>query len=58
LPTISWPCFATHDPLLYANTKERIIKNLRGHFGFKRFLKDTYGTVFEQKGNHFFEIIQ
>ncbi|KAI7690073.1 putative phosphorylase b kinase regulatory subunit beta [Sarcoptes scabiei] len=43
LLTISWPCFATHDPNLYGSTKTRIIDLLKTPYGFKRFLKDSYG---------------
>ncbi|XP_054160687.1 probable phosphorylase b kinase regulatory subunit beta isoform X2 [Oppia nitens] len=49
LPTISWPAFATHDTLLYANTKEKIIKLLKTPYGFKRFISDGYGTVLEKR---------
>ncbi|OTF80695.1 phosphorylase b kinase regulatory subunit beta-like protein [Euroglyphus maynei] len=44
LPTISWPCFATHDSVLYNSTKHRIVDLLKTPYGFKRFLKDGYGT--------------
>lgn len=44
-------CLATHDPILYENTKDKIIKRLKGPFGFKRFLRDGYGTVLENRGN-------
>ncbi|XP_074596795.1 putative phosphorylase b kinase regulatory subunit beta isoform X2 [Brevipalpus obovatus] len=52
LPTISWPCFATHDLVLYANTKEKILKKLRGNYGLKRFLRDGFGTVLEGKDHN------
>jgi len=45
LATISWPCFATSDPALYNSTKSKIMRKLRGKYGFKRFLRDPYGTV-------------
>jgi phosphorylase kinase alpha/beta subunit len=51
LPTISWPCFATHDHLLYGNTKTKLIKRLKTPYGFKRFIRDGYGTVLESKDN-------
>lgn len=44
LATISWPCFATHDPHLYRSTKDKIMRKLKGRYGFKRFLRDSYGT--------------
>lgn len=50
LPTISWPCFASHDEFLYSTIKDRIIKKLSGNYGIKRFLRDGYGTVLEVKG--------
>lgn len=45
LATISWPCFATHDQNLYQSTKAKILRRLKGKFGLKRFLRDSYGTV-------------
>ncbi|RWS07321.1 putative phosphorylase b kinase regulatory subunit beta-like protein [Dinothrombium tinctorium] len=53
LPTISWPCFATHDEVLYSATKMKILKKLKGRFGLKRFLRDGYGTVLERKGEYY-----
>jgi len=47
LATISWPCFATHDPLLYRSTKSKILRKLKGRYGLKRFLRDPYGTVLD-----------
>lgn len=45
LATISWPCFATSDPVLYNSTKSKILRKLKGRYGLKRFLRDPYGTV-------------
>lgn len=47
LATISWPCFATHDPTLYQSTKSKILRKLKGRYGLKRFLRDSYGTVLD-----------
>lgn len=47
LATISWPCFATHDPTLYEATKSKVLRKLKGRYGLKRFLRDPYGTVIE-----------
>lgn len=47
LATISWPCFATHDPVLYQSTKSKILRKLKGKYGLKRFLRDSYGTVLD-----------
>lgn len=49
LPTISFPGFATHDELLYNRTKDKILRKLKGNYGFKRYLRDGYGTVIEDK---------
>lgn len=55
LPTISWPCFATHDEILYNRTKSKIIRQLKGNYGFKRFLRDGYGTVLEDRKRRFYQ---
>ena len=47
MPTVSWPFFATHDLALHSNTKGKIVERLRGQYGFKRFLKDGYGSAIE-----------
>lgn len=44
LATISWPCFATHDQTLYQSTKAKVLRKLKGKYGLKRFLRDSYGT--------------
>ncbi|KAG1714606.1 putative phosphorylase b kinase regulatory subunit beta [Nymphon striatum] len=54
LPVISFPCFAIHDPVLYAKTKNKIIKKLEGSYGLKRFLRDGYGTVLEDEDREFY----
>ncbi|XP_042909770.1 probable phosphorylase b kinase regulatory subunit beta isoform X3 [Parasteatoda tepidariorum] len=55
LPTISFPCFATHDELLYNRTKEKIVRKLQGTYGFKRFLRDGYGTAVEDTTRRVYE---
>lgn len=47
LATISWPCFATHDQTLYQSTKAKILRKLKGKYGLKRFLRDSYGTALD-----------
>ncbi|KAI4500038.1 hypothetical protein M0802_004908 [Mischocyttarus mexicanus] len=47
LPTISFPAFATHEEVLYNQTKSNIICRLRGNYGFKRFGRDGYKTEFD-----------
>lgn len=50
LPMIGWPCFAIHDPVLRQRTLDRVIKELKGPYGFKRFSRDSCGCIIEQKG--------
>lgn len=50
LLAVSFPCFATHDEYLYERTKDKIIRKLhRSNYGIKRFLRDGYGTVLEDR---------
>ncbi|XP_047741057.1 probable phosphorylase b kinase regulatory subunit beta isoform X3 [Hyalella azteca] len=46
---LSFPSFATHDTMLYSTTKERIVRLLKGSYGFKRFERDGFGSVLEDK---------
>uniref|UniRef100_T1J0N1 Phosphorylase b kinase regulatory subunit n=1 Tax=Strigamia maritima TaxID=126957 RepID=T1J0N1_STRMM len=56
LTVISFPAFATHDEELYSDTKEKIIRKLKGDYGFKRFLRDGYGTVKEDINTRFYKM--
>ncbi|XP_064639915.1 phosphorylase b kinase regulatory subunit beta-like isoform X2 [Lineus longissimus] len=49
IPTICWPAFATHDEPLRSKTIDKITRKLKGRYGFKRFLRDGYRTVVEDK---------
>lgn len=55
LTAISFPAFATHNESLYLKTKEGILKKLSGQWGFKRFVRDGYGTVLEPEGQRFYQ---
>ncbi|MCL4124235.1 UNVERIFIED_CONTAM: hypothetical protein GTU68_045867, partial [Idotea baltica] len=54
LSVISFPAFATHDKVLYNKTKAQIVNTLKGRNGFKRFLRDGYGTVLEDSKKRFY----
>uniref|UniRef100_A0A4D5RAB5 Phosphorylase b kinase regulatory subunit n=1 Tax=Scolopendra viridis TaxID=118503 RepID=A0A4D5RAB5_SCOVI len=54
LATISYPTFATHDEALYERTKEKLIRKLKGEYGFKRFLRDGYKTAVEDPERRFY----
>jgi phosphorylase kinase alpha/beta subunit len=53
LSTISFPAFATHEDLLYNETKNNIVKKLKGSYGFKRFIRDGYKTTLEDRTKRF-----
>lgn len=54
LPTLSFPAFATHDDILYSDTKNNVIHRLRGQYGFKRFVRDGYKCVLEDSNRRFY----
>ncbi|XP_037781259.1 probable phosphorylase b kinase regulatory subunit beta isoform X1 [Penaeus monodon] len=54
LCTISFPAFATHDQMLYTTTRSQILNTLQGAYGFKRFQRDGYGTVVEDKERRYY----
>lgn len=55
LPTISFPAFATHEEVLYNETKANIVCRLKGNYGFKRFGRDGYKTVLEDKHRRYYK---
>ncbi|XP_019886052.1 probable phosphorylase b kinase regulatory subunit beta isoform X3 [Ooceraea biroi] len=55
LPTISFPAFATHEDMLYNETKANIVHRLKGNYGFKRFGRDGYKTVLEDKQRRYYK---
>ncbi|XP_071752313.1 phosphorylase b kinase regulatory subunit beta isoform X2 [Centroberyx gerrardi] len=55
LPTISYPAFAVDDDALYSQTLDKIVRKLRGKYGFKRFLRDGYRTANEDKNRRHYK---
>uniref|UniRef100_A0A9J8CR97 Phosphorylase b kinase regulatory subunit n=1 Tax=Cyprinus carpio carpio TaxID=630221 RepID=A0A9J8CR97_CYPCA len=49
LPCISYPAFAVDDDALYSQTLDKIVRKLKGKYGFKCFLWDGYRTANEDK---------
>lgn len=47
--TLSFPAFASHEERLVEQTKDNVIKRLRGKQGFKRFIRDGFLTKMEDK---------
>uniref|UniRef100_A0A8B9HE49 Phosphorylase b kinase regulatory subunit n=1 Tax=Astyanax mexicanus TaxID=7994 RepID=A0A8B9HE49_ASTMX len=54
LPCISYPAFAVDDDALYTQTLDKIVRKLRGKYGFKRFLRDGYRTANEDKNRRYY----
>lgn len=54
LSTISFPAFATHEEVLYNETKANVVRRLKGNYGFKRFGRDGYKTVLEDKERRYY----
>ncbi|KAM7423631.1 hypothetical protein PAMA_000130 [Pampus argenteus] len=55
LPTISYPAFAVDDDALYSQTLDKIVRKLRGKYGFKRFLRDGFRTANEDKNRRYYK---
>ncbi|XP_034426693.1 phosphorylase b kinase regulatory subunit beta isoform X4 [Hippoglossus hippoglossus] len=55
LPTISYPAFAVDDDALYSQTLDKIVRKLRGKYGFKRFIRDGYRTTNEDKDRRYYK---
>ena len=49
IPTVSWPAFGIHEETLIHRTMDKVVRKLKGKYGFKRFFRDGYGTVIEDK---------
>ncbi|NWV52889.1 KPBB kinase, partial [Daphoenositta chrysoptera] len=49
LPCLSYPAFALDDEVLFGQTLDKIIRKLKGKYGFKRFLRDGYRTALEDR---------
>ncbi|XP_077787644.1 phosphorylase b kinase regulatory subunit beta isoform X8 [Podarcis muralis] len=55
LPCISYPAFAVDDEALYSQTIDKVVRKLKGKYGFKRFLRDGYRTALEDKNRHYYK---
>ncbi|XP_030620488.1 phosphorylase b kinase regulatory subunit beta isoform X1 [Chanos chanos] len=55
LPCISYPAFAVDDDALYSQTLDKIVRKLKGKYGFKRFLRDGYRTANEDKNRRYYK---
>uniref|UniRef100_A0A9J8BE73 Phosphorylase b kinase regulatory subunit n=1 Tax=Cyprinus carpio carpio TaxID=630221 RepID=A0A9J8BE73_CYPCA len=55
LPCISYPAFAVDDDALYSQTLDKIVRKLKGKYGFKRYLRDGYRTANEDKNRRHYK---
>ncbi|NXG17201.1 KPBB kinase, partial [Grallaria varia] len=55
LPCLSYPAFALDDEVLFSQTLDKIIRKLKGKYGFKRFLRDGYRTALEDKSRRYYK---
>ena len=50
----SFPAFAVDNPELREITFEKLTRKLKGNYGFRRFLRDGYGTVLEDQNRPYY----
>ena len=55
IPTVSWPAFAIHEDALVKRTMDKVERKLQGKCGFKRFLRDGYGTTVEDRSRKYYK---
>ena len=55
LPCISYPAFALDDEVLFNQTLDKVIRKLKGKYGFKRFLRDGYRTSLEDPNRRYYK---
>ncbi|NWR87730.1 KPBB kinase, partial [Furnarius figulus] len=55
LPCLSYPAFALDDEVLFGQTLDKVLRKLKGRYGFKRFLRDGYRTALEDKARRYYK---
>ncbi|NXP65290.1 KPBB kinase, partial [Chloropsis cyanopogon] len=55
LPCLSYPGFALDDEVLFSQTLDKVIRKLKGKYGFKRFLRDGYRTALEDRTRRYYK---
>ncbi|XP_007536744.1 phosphorylase b kinase regulatory subunit beta isoform X4 [Erinaceus europaeus] len=55
LPCISYPAFALDDEALFNQTLDKVVRKLKGKYGFKRFLRDGYRTALEDSNRRYYK---
>ncbi|EMP35923.1 Phosphorylase b kinase regulatory subunit beta, partial [Chelonia mydas] len=51
----SYPAFAVDDDALYSQTLDKVVRKLKGKYGFKRFLRDGYRTSLEDENRRYYK---
>ncbi|XP_074644676.1 phosphorylase b kinase regulatory subunit beta-like isoform X2 [Tubulanus polymorphus] len=54
IPVLSWPAFALHEKKLRNRTLDKLKRKLNGKYSLKRFLRDGYKTVLEDKNRKYY----
>ncbi|XP_070186518.1 phosphorylase b kinase regulatory subunit beta-like isoform X2 [Littorina saxatilis] len=54
LPTLCWPAFAIHENPIKYRAMGKVMRRLKGRFGIKRFLRDGYKTIMEDKARKYY----
>ena len=52
---IGFPAFAVHDTSIINRTLSKLVRRLRGNYGFKRYLRDGANHVLEDPNKPFYE---
>ena len=55
LLTVGWPAFAIHEEPIRSRTIDKVIRKLKGPNGIKRFFRDGYKTVLEDKNRKYYK---
>ncbi|XP_073999627.1 probable phosphorylase b kinase regulatory subunit beta isoform X2 [Rhodnius prolixus] len=55
LATITFPSFATHSAELLSQTKRKVLQELKGVRGFKRFKRDGYKAIIEEQNVRYYK---
>ncbi|XP_076448759.1 LOW QUALITY PROTEIN: phosphorylase b kinase regulatory subunit beta-like [Babylonia areolata] len=58
LPTLGWPAFAIHENPIKHRAMNKMVRHLKGRYGFKRFVRDGYKTVVEDKKRKHYEVAE
>lgn len=58
LPTLGWPAFSIHENPIKHRAMKKAVHRLKGRYGFKRFIRDGYRTMMEDKKRRHYEVAE